>query len=1222
MAKLRWTQEQQKAIDTKGCNLLVSAAAGAGKTAVLVERIIKMITDEENPVDIDRLLVVTFTNAAASEMREKIGNALEKKIEEMPDSKRLQRQIALISNANIMTVHSFCLEVIRNNFHKIDLDPAFKVADSTECVLLKQEVLDEMFDERYERVPSDFEFLSLVDCYGGSKGDSKLMDMVLRLYEFSQSQPYPKEWLYDAAEMFNVDDGFDFGSSPWAGIIKDDFLIELDGICKNMENAEKLLNNDRELGPYLDVVSYELENIKRIIRCCGSSWDSFVKEVSAFDFKKLPPIRKGSADIKEEVKGIRKAAREEINGIKTMLKSTGRGDIGSKMQKLYPLMKSFAGLASEFGIRYREKKKAKGIIDFDDIEHFAIDILTEKRDGRVVPSDAALKYREKFEEVLIDEYQDSNMVQELILSMVSKKDSDAPNLFMVGDVKQSIYRFRQAKPELFLQKYNTYKDTGKNRKILLNKNFRSRKEILSAVNYIFECIMSENVGEIDYNENEMLNPGAEYKELDDKEGTCGGPVEVHIIETEKSGEDTPNADDEEDIDGIQLEARMVSKRINELVGSNFVIFDKDEDRYRNVEYRDIVVLMRSTAYSAPVFLDEMNQRGIPAYSDGGGGYFEVAEVQTIISLLQIIDNPMQDIPLLSVLRSPIQAFNADELIDIRNADNRRTFYEALKAKSEMNDGPLSDKVRIFLGRLDKWRDLSSRMPISEFIWYLYTDTGYFAYAGAMPAGEQRQANLRILFERARQFEETSFKGLFNFINFINKLKVSRGDMGSAKVLGENENVVRIMSIHKSKGLEYPVVFVCGLGRKFNTRDLNESILFHQDLGFGPDFVDPEIRLSYPTIIKHAIRKKMKLENYSEEMRILYVAFTRAKEKLIITGTVGNYEKAHARWSEGVDYPGNKVPTYQVLKGTNFFDWICPALLKNSLVKALKGTDRIEVAIPGLCGEKSKWSIKLWKREEAIKVNEGAMENVAAGTDELQEGQYYGEVSRRLGFEYPFGISSKLPAKLSVTELKDMFISSMEDEYTRNIFVPPLIKNPAFMEDKKKASASERGTIMHLVMQHMDIDHIPTIDDVHRKMDKMVDSELMTEEQASYVDAERIVHFFQTSLGQRMVKSGKVYRETPFYIKVKSTEIYNDLPKEYEDEYIIVQGIIDCYFEEDNSLVLIDYKTDYVPEGGMNNIKDRYSVQIEYYKKALGRLTGKTVKEKYIYLFYNGNIIEF
>lgn len=1239
MGNTRWTKEQQRAIVTSGCNLLVAAAAGAGKTAVLVERIIKKVTDSKDPIDIDRLLVVTFTNAAASEMRERIGDALSTELEKNPNSQRLLRQAALLNRSYIITIHSFCLDVIRNYFHSIDLDPAFRIADGTECSLLKKDALGEIFDEVYEDGSLSEDFLNLVECYGGGRGDDALSDMVLRLFEFSQSMPKPDRWINEMVEKFNPSDDFDFNASTWAGILMDNISIELSGLKSMMDRAVSLTKKVPSLEPYYNHLITEAQMVGDLLTCSNESWDKLYQAFLALDFANLPRSKKDiDKETLEKAKAIRDEVKKRVKKLKEETLTSSSKDIAEQMKKLYPSMACIGELCMRFAKRYGQKKKEKGIIDFSDIEHYCIDILTEEdEEGEFTPSKAAYYYREKFYEILIDEYQDSNMVQELILSTVSRKGPDEHNVFMVGDVKQSIYRFRQAKPELFLEKYSTYsdEDVNRDRRILLYKNFRSRKEVIEGANYIFKGIMSKDIGELDYDNNEKLNPGADYGEAVDGIN-YGGPVELHVIESsaqdeenEPSDEETSEdlAEEDEDVDKIQLEARLVAKRIKELMGQDgkgFTVYERGSRTYRPLEYRDIVILMRATSSAAPVFMEELSQRSIPIFADTASGYFEETEIQTVMSLLQIVDNPMQDIPLLSVLRSPIIGFTSEELIDIRNADNKRSIYEALLTKAKESDDTAL-RCSEFLARLKAWRHKALNMSISEFVWYLYSDTGYYAYVGAMQGGLKRQANLRVLFERARQYEDTSFKGLFNFINFINKLKKNNGDMGSAKVVGENENVVRIMSIHKSKGLEFPVVFVCGMGKKFNMTDLNKSILFHHDLGFGPDYVDSKKRYYYQTIIKQALKKKIKIESLSEEMRILYVALTRAKEKLIMTGTVRSLEKACIKWAESLESQEEKIPKHQVINGSTFLDWVCPVLMRHrdcSLLRDMAGTGSFSHDMKA--DEESKWDVKLWTRKEVLsEYGRNVKDEAAAGleiVEEVPDEQLVNEIRKRLEWEYPYIKSSKIPAKLTVTELKRRFGSNLDEEYSESIFLQPLALKPSFMEDKGGLSSAERGTLMHLVMEHIDLSRAPSHEEVRELVEKLVSQEFMTQVQSKAININRVVNLFKSPLGQRMVKSGNAKREIPFYIEIGSTEVFTGLGEDYKNEKILLQGVIDCYFEEDNGIVLIDYKTDYVESA--ESILEKYKVQIDYYTRALEKITGKTVKEKYIYLFYNGEILEF
>ncbi|WP_040215123.1 helicase-exonuclease AddAB subunit AddA [Clostridium polynesiense] len=1248
----KWTEEQLQAINTRGGNLLVAAAAGSGKTAVLVERIIKIITDKEKPVDIDRLLVVTFTNAAAAEMRERIADAISKELDKNPNSKLLQRQLTLLSRSNITTMHSFCLDVIRNNFHHIDLDPAFRIAADTEAVLMKQDILQELFEDKFEDQKESF--INLVEAFGGGRDDRRLQELVYSLYNFSMSGPWPEKWLKDKAEEFNIQEDFDISRSIWGRVLLQGAEVELKGVIGRIKFALEICENTEGLEPYIENLTDDAALIDSLIEAVKEGFSEAEKAFSSLSFSKLKTVRKANVSDEEaqkRVKDIRDEVKKKVKDINNSMFSIPMEESIDNLKAMYPLMKELSALVLEFNERYKNAKKERGILDFNDLEHYCLDILVDKSSGEIKPSSVALELRENFEEILVDEYQDSNNVQETIVNMVSRKFTENPNVFMVGDVKQSIYRFRQAKPELFLDKYNSYSEEegSLNRKILLYKNFRSREEVIKGVNYIFKELMTTTVGELDYTSKEALNLGADFKENEEEGVFVGGDIEVHILDrsSEKSKEDIEEEEEvtgveegveelsEEELDNIQLEARLTAKRIKELInpdeGGEFKVYDKALENYRRVRYKDIVILLRATTEWAPIFAEELGLQGIPVYSDSGTGYFQTVEIRTIMSLLQVIDNPMQDIPMLAVLRSPIFAFTPEDLSDLRAANKENYFYESIRAIAEgsedikVSKDELKEKCIYFMEYLEKWREKSIYMPIDEFIWYLYMDTSYYGYVGAMPKGVQRQANLRILFQRAREYDKTSYKGLFNFINFINKLRKSSGDLGSAKILGENEDVVRIMSIHKSKGLEFPVVILSGTGKNFNLMDLNRSILFHEELGYGPDFVDIENRISYPTIAKEAIKRKFRLESLSEEMRVLYVAFTRAKEKLIITGSVNNLSSSAEKWCQAAASEG-RIPESQVLKGKSYLDWIAMALAKHTQGEAIRNINNSTVNITSQ-DELSTWNVKLWDKKQVIVDEKNpAVDNLEEDNEfKSQEGVYTEEINRRLSWEYKYKYSSKLPANISVSELKRQSLKAEYDgEYVR-LYTPETLRKPEFLQENRGLSPAERGTAVHFVMQHLDLNKVHSIEQINNQMDQMVNQELIREDERKAVNIRKILSFFKSSLGQRLLKAyseNKVYREIPFFIEVPSTVVKPELPEDiYQEEKIRVQGIIDCFFEEEGKLVLLDYKTDYVEEGGEENIKERYRVQIDYYCESLLRLTGMQVKEKYLYLFYNGSIVE-
>lgn len=1267
MSSPKWTKEQLEVIESRECNLLVAAAAGSGKTAVLVERIIQMITSRENPIDIDKLLVVTFTNAAASEMRERIGDAIGKALDENPENKHLQNQLVLLNKSSITTIHSFCLDVIKSNFHRVSLDPNFRIGDQTECAILKQEAIEEVFEDLYEE--RDEGFLNLVESYAERGGDKEVQDIILGIYSFAMASPEPKKWLIDSAERFNIDENFDFSQSIWARAILDTVKIEINGLCLNMERALKEVESIEELETFAEKLSVEYKKIADISQACNKSWDEAYKKMASMSFENyVKGVKRISKDApsyikesKEKAKTIRDKTKKSLESIVSATFNKDNDSIREEIKYLYNIVKPISNVVLRFEEEYSNKKREKGIIDFNDIEHFALNILTDVDEkGNIIPSDIAVGYRNKFYEIFIDEYQDSNLVQEVLLKAVA--NTETPNRFMVGDVKQSIYRFRQAKPELFLQKYNNYNDKkgSSHRKIMLYKNFRSREEVVDAVNYIFENIMNENIGEIEYTEKERLNLGANFNVDTDEKSIIGGATEIHLIQKDnKLDDDIINDKDdrinnkeneieeEEKLDNIQLEARMVGNIIKDLMkvnedGKIQKVYDKGIDGYRPVEFRDIVILLRATSAWAPVFADELMNMDIPTYADVGVGYFDTIEIKTILSLLQIIDNPMQDIPLISVLKSPIFGFTPEDLIDIRVQSKDKIFYEVLKSTAEYDGFTDSqnenesefipseeciNKSKDFLIKLKEFKEKSMYMSTDEFIWYLYTRTGYYAYVGALPGGSQRQANLKVLFERAKQFEETSLKGIFNFVNFIEKLKKASSDMGSAKTLGENANVVRIMSIHKSKGLEFPVVICSAMGKNFNTQDFKKSILYHHNLGYGPQFVDYERRISFPSIAKEALKSKINIENLSEEMRVLYVAFTRAKEKLIITGSTRNIQDSIKRWSNGVESL-DTISQYEILKGKNFLDWIMPCVLKHRDLSNLLE----EVGLDAVFSveHNTKWYGKLWNKNDILveKKSDEEKESIEEILEKIDvdspDSNYYNEIEEKLNYIYPYEFSTRKPATISVTEIKKIQ-NNYEEELINTIFEQKVIlKKPLFIqneEEREKISGTERGTIVHLVMEVLDLKNVSSVNDIKSQIRGFVSKGIITEKQASIVNPYKIYKFFASNIGKRMLNAEIINREKSIYAQVNMKDIYiyeklinNDDKKLYDNESVMLRGIVDAYFEEDNQIVLVDYKTDFVNEENINQIIEKYKKQLDLYADIIETLTGKSVKEKCIYLF--------
>lgn len=1202
---------------------------GSGKTAVLVERIINKVINDK--VDIDKILIVTFTSAAASEMRERILEAIYKKIEEDPSNTDLQRQIILLNKANISTIHSFCLDVIRNNFYEIDASANFRVADSAEVELLKQEIIDDLFEEKY--VSEDKSFEKLLNIYTNYRGDENLRQLILNIYRFIQSSPFPEKWLNDQVEKFNLKDKLenDFSETKWGEILLENFKEELTDSILKLKQIQKNLAKFEELAKYQAVIENDIANLENLENN-SNLWESAYNSAITLAWAKWPSDRKITLEIKDQAKDIRDSVKKKVASTIDKYLIYNSKQANSDIYEMYDALSSIKELVIEFTNKFAAKKKEKNIVDFNDIEHFALNILVKiDENGEITETDVAKKYKEKFEEIAIDEYQDSNLVQENILKSVSKGN----NIFMVGDVKQSIYKFRQARPELFLEKYKKYNVKGeeidKGLKIQLFKNFRSRENILDLTNLIFENIMSEKLGDICYNENEYLNYGANYPEPEGVPGEYAGIAELNIIdikapeidiykdEDDAQSEEEQVPESEERVEDVVLEAKYVAKKIKELIDSDYIVYDRKKG-YRKITYKDIVVLLRSTKISAPIFEKEISNLNMPVFSDISSEYLESMEIQTIMCLLKVIDNPMQDIPLVTVLRSSIGGFTDNELVEIRGNEKNISFYESLKNKYESLNGvtddklnDLKNKIEIFLNNLKKWQSEEKYMALDELIWQIYSDTNFYNYVTLLPNGGLRQANLKILFERAKQYESASFKGLFNFINFIDKLHSNSGDLSAAKLIGENEDVIRIMSIHKSKGLEFPVVFLSCTGKQFNLQDLNENIILHQDLGFGPKYINSDMRIEYTTLAKEAIRLKTKVETLSEEMRVLYVALTRAKEKLIITGISKDVQKSLKEKEDLIQmYKNdcNEINHVLLKKYKSYLDWIELVYFNNiekindyMNVNIIKKTDLIkELNQDEIVDEEENLITKLNKR-----ANELDKENIR-------------ELSKSLKWKYNYIESSVIPTKTSVTKLKEaenekiISIEELEGQSEESKFA---VARPQFLNEDVQITSAQKGTLMHLCFQKLDEHKEYTKEMIQKLVDDLVYRKIITKLEAEAINTYKLYSYTKSELFKQLKNAKKVYKEQPFYISLKADEVYGNDAK----DNILVQGIIDLYFiNQDDEVVLVDYKTDYVEKGKEDELVKKYEKQLEIYKKALEQALGKNVDKCYIYSVYLEKLI--
>ena len=1180
-------------------------------------------------MDIDKILVVTFTNAAASEMRERILDAIYKKIEESPDDANLQKQIILLNKASICTIDSFCLDVIKNNLYEIDVSANTRIADGTEILLLKQEVLDDIFEEKY--IENDKDFLDLIDTYTKYNRDEDLKDLILNIYTYIQASPFPEEWLEEKVKMFDIKENAEysnFSNTPWGKIIIQnvDEILE-NGILK-LQNLKRKMERFPELEKYTNVVNEDINNylyIKENLK----DWDKSATIISEFKNKTWPTDKKITNDLKDEAKDIRDSVKDEFKKVKDLINCLSQ-EANDDIEYMYTILEKLKNLILEFSDRFYQKKREKNIMDFNDMEHLALKMLVKKDElGNVVKTDIAKRYEEKFEEIDIDEYQDSNLVQEYILTSVSKGN----NIFMVGDVKQSIYKFRQARPQLFIEKYNKYKlypGDNEDRKIQLFKNFRSRKNILDFTNLVFENIMSKELGDIDYNQDEYLNLGASYVDISEQ----NLKTEIEIIDTSDEDNDIWKTEQEldnniENIEGdnqteervedVVLEARFVAKKIKELIDSKYQVVDKKLGK-RDIKYKDISILLRSMTGVANIYEKEISELGIPVYSDSSGEYLQSTEIETIMSLLRIINNPMQDIPLVTVMRSPIGNFTDNELIEIRMNDRNSNFYDALTK----TDTP---KVKKFLGLLEELREDEQYMALDEWIWNIYIKTGYMNYVSLMPNGNLRVSNLKMLFERAKQYESASFKGLFNFINFIDKIKFNSEDLTSAKIIGENENVVRIMSIHKSKGLEFPVVILAGTGKQFNFQDLNEKILLDQDLGIGPQYINSERHIEFKTLAKKALSIKAKNEAISEEMRVLYVALTRAKEKLIVVGRQKDVNKKMSDKQKVLEIyseDNKKINPYLLQKYKTYLDWIELIYLKE-----------------GTASTKDVFSVNINKKADLIKNSKqedneiediyAKIKNNAESHNNVENQETKDKIKQLLNWKYPYTEVSEIPTKTSVTKIKELANAEQIQERTKDLKIDiqedstqtSISAKPKFLKDSKdnKITNAQKGTVMHLCVQKMNEKEEYDLLKIQELIEELRTKELISSIEADCIDANRLLEYTRSNLWQELKEAKEINKEKAFYINVKASKLYNNISKEM-DEDILVQGIIDLYYiDKNDNIVLVDYKTDYVEKGKEELLVEKYKEQLNLYKEALEKSLNRKVKNMGIYSLYLNQFIQ-
>ena len=1200
MGKVEFTPDQKKVIDLRDCNVLVSAAAGSGKTAVLVERIMQKISSQETPVDIDRLLIVTFTDAAAGEMRERISRAIEEKRLLEPENAHLERQATLVHNAQITTIHSFCLGVIRNYFNEIDLDPGFRLGDETELKLLKNEVMEEVLETFYEE--SRPEFIDFIESYAAGKRDESIEKLVYRFFEFAMSYPWPKLWIEGQRKNFSVENEEDFYTAGW--------LQELVGFLKTelkdcLEENEVALNITAQAdGPYMYEEALNADREQLLQASKAESYQEigrFLETISwtRLSVKKDPCV---SVEKRELVKQLRDSVKKTVNGLREKYYFQSVEEMLQDISCVAPAMNALIDLTLAFMAAYQAKKEERNLLDFNDLEHHALKILTkepefadaESGNLTVIPTEIAVELSEFYDEILIDEYQDSNLVQETLLNSISKEKFGKPNVFMVGDVKQSIYKFRLARPELFMGKFETYEEEGDYVRVDLKKNFRSRESVLEAINYIFFGIMKKDLGNIEYDEAAALYPGRKAEEETKETTEFWQTCEIMVAKSS------------EEVSDKELEGRTIATKMKEL------------HREKKIPYKDMVILLRSMRGWSEELLAVLKEEGIPARATTQTGYFSAVEVMTVLNLLLVIDNPRQEIPLASVLRSYIGGFSDEELAKLRCLEKEGELYDCLMvAAREGLESPegmagekqelskLQEKARNFLKLLQELRQLVPILSIYELLTVIYEKTGYYNYVKALPGGMARCANLDMLLKKGADFERTSYGGLFQFNRYIERLHQYEVDFGEAEVLGDNQDMVSIMSIHKSKGLEFPVVFLAGMGKSFNKQDTRERLLLHSDLGLGPDYIDSKLRTKVPTLLKQVIKRKTDLENMGEELRVLYVAMTRAREKLFLTGCVKDFEKAKIKWQQ------NESLLFSQRAGAGcYLDLIMPRVFRWQK----EGAEGVFYTVSYITEEELTFEAVA----EHISGEVRKRYLLALEEEELWSEQERQEAEACLNFQYSHAKEEKIKSKLTVSELKKL---SQKEEFSESEKLKELEEKeayiPAFAREKEEVSGSLRGTIYHRIMENLFF--VQAVEKgLESELERLKIAGKIAEEELAFVSRKKLKLFLSSELGLRMQKAEKenrLFKEQPFVIGLPAKQLQPELDSE---EIVLVQGIIDCFFEEEGELVLMDYKTDKVTTAF--ELVKRYESQLSYYRAALEQLTRKKVKACYIYSFGLGETI--
>ena len=1167
------TKQQKAVIENRGGALLVSAAAGSGKTFVLVRRLLEMMTDENDPASITDFLIITFTKAAAAELRAKITDEIRRRLLEQNASRHLRRQLTLVHAAKIMTIHGFCASILRENAQQVDITPDFRQLEDSESKILLSKALDEVLEHRYANIENDPDFVALTETLSATYNDQRLCDTVFDAYEKIRTHPDMNKWM---EEKLSVLQNAESEDTLWECEILNSCILGIEFWIRRYEDLieNQILGDEALEKAYLPAFQSDLGAMKSFRAALDSGWDEAYNNCD-LEFVRLGKLVKyPDEDLKQRLQDTRKGFKAAWSKYVSYF-DIERSELLEDIKKQLPVVRGLFSVIADLDYHYTAIKRRRGTVDFGDLEHLCLQLLTES-DGTT--TETAVGISKRFREIMVDEYQDTNEIQDTIINAVSR---NGQNVFMVGDVKQSIYRFRLADPTIFLEKYQKFPDSDvakadESRRIILSKNFRSRASVLDAVNDVFENIMSEDFGEMQYGENEKLYCGADFDPASDK------PVEFSIIDMQES--------DDEDVERSQAEAMYVASRIEYML-KNETVHDDATGGMRPVEPRDIAILMRAPGLRSQVYISELQKRGIPsAFSGGSSGLLDTEEATMLISLLQIIDNPHQDIPLISVLKSPLFGFTADELAAIRTTDVNVDFYTALKYRAE-----LDEKCSSFVHCLSQLRLLAEDLSSDELIWEIFVRTDIVSICAAMDRGDLRRKNLLLLYQYAQTFENNGYRGLFGFVSRLNKLN-EQGD----KLVGAGDalegNVVTITSIHKSKGLEYPVVFLCDLSKRFNMKDTQSPMLIHRQLGVGSNIRDLDRMIEYPSVMRRACELRMKRESLSEELRVMYVGMTRAKERLILTASFNNAERELRSCLSSASSPAEPQ---LLLNAGNCAKWLLYMFMSRPEGRQLLGYD---VGIPK---QKSFWRISVVKPEnDGFEIHESAV--AAEPENEIVE-----DLSERFSYIYPYKNVLGLPAKVTASALKGRYLDAEASEQGRSInnSGSAAFKRPQFALNKQ-LTATEKGTAAHLVMQYIDFERCHDLESVEAEMKRLAVLEIVSKQMLDEVQSSKIYAFFESELGKRVLSSNYLMREFKFSVLAPAEMFY---PDGGQDE-LMLQGVVDCCFEENGELVLVDFKTDNVFGSQIADRAESYKMQMELYAYALNRITGKNVKQKVLYFF--------